>query len=159
MLGRVLFVIIAVVAFFVDRVTKVLIEHRLEVGERIELVGEALQLLYVQNRGIAFGLFSGAGSLVVVGTLVVGVLLFTFMLRVEPEDLVTVIGGSLITGGALGNLWDRVSYGYVVDFIHTPRFPTFNVADICITVGVVLVLIAQLVQMRRELREAREPES
>lgn len=154
--GRILFVAIAVVTFAIDRVLKVLVQERLAVGERVQLVEGVLQLKHVHNRGIAFGLLSGAGGLVVIGSLVVAALLFTFLLRVEPSDLLTVTGGALITGGAIGNLVDRVQLGYVVDYIDLPRFPTFNAADVWITTGVVLVLVAQLVAVRREQLEARD---
>lgn len=157
MKGRLLFVALAVVTFAVDRLLKVVVQDRLDVGERYPLVEGVLQLRHVHNRGIAFGLFSGAGGLVVIGSLVVGALLFTFLLRVEPSDLLTVTGGALITGGALGNLVDRVQLGYVVDYIDLPRFPTFNAADVWITVGVVLVLVAQFVAIRREQLEAGRP--
>ncbi|MEO6867383.1 MAG: signal peptidase II [Gaiellales bacterium] len=159
MFGRILFVVVAIVSFTVDRITKIMVEHRLDLGERVHVIGDVLQLVYVRNRGIAFGFFSDSGSIVVAGTLVVGVLLFVFMLQVQPDDLLTILGGALITGGALGNLYDRVSYRYVIDFIHTPNFPTFNVADISITLGVVAVILAQLIQLRRELHEAKDPES
>lgn len=155
MSGRILFVVVAVVSFVADRVTKLLVQQRMEVGDRIEVVEGLLQLRYVQNRGIAFGLFSDAGMLVVAGTLLVGVLLFFFMLRVEPDDLLTILGGALIAGGALGNLVDRVQYRYVVDFLHLPNWPTFNVADISITLGVASVLLAQLLAMRAEIAHER----
>lgn len=151
--GRILFIVVAVAGFVADRIAKMLVQQNLAVGERIELLDPILELRHVHNRGIAFGLFSGAGSIVVVGTLLVGILLFVFLLRVEPEDRLTLLGGSLITGGALGNLADRVQYRYVIDFIHVPNWPTFNVADICISVGVALVLISQLIAIRREHRE------
>jgi signal peptidase II len=153
--ARILFVVLAVSAFAIDRATKVLVQAELAPGERVRLLGRWLELRYVENRGIAFGLFSDLGLVVVFGTLVVGALLFFFMLHVEPEDRMTIAGGSLITGGALGNLVDRVQYRYVVDFIHVPNWPTFNVADISITVGVALVLLAQLLAMRSEARAAR----
>ncbi len=156
MSGRILFVIVAVVSFIADRIAKVLVQSSISVGERIGVIDDLLELRHVHNRGIAFGLFSGAGSIVVVGTVLVGVLLFVFLLRVEPEDYLTIVGGALITGGALGNLVDRVQYRYVIDFLHLEfvDFPTFNVADVCITIGVALVLLAQLILMRREHLEA-----
>lgn len=155
MTGRILYIVVAVVAFALDRVTKLLVEQNLRLGERHELVGSLLELRHVHNRGIAFGLFSGAGSIVVAGTLLVGVLLFVFLLRVEPSDLLTITGGALITGGAIGNLVDRVQYRYVIDFLHLPKWPTFNLADVWITVGVVLVLLAQLIAIRDEARAER----
>jgi signal peptidase II len=148
--GRILFVVVAVATFVADRIAKVLVQTSIDVGERIRLVDGLLELRHVHNRGIAFGMFSGAGSIVVLGTLLVGILLFVFLLRVEPEDYLTIVGGAFITGGALGNLVDRIQYRYVIDFIHLPNWPTFNIADIGITVGVALVLIAQFAAMRRE---------
>jgi signal peptidase II len=155
-LGRILFVVIAVVAFLVDRVAKLVVDRELRVGEQVDVISGVFALRHVRNRGIAFGLFSDAGMLVVVGTLLVGVLLFVFLLRVEPTDLLTICGGALITGGALGNLVDRIQYHYVIDFLHVPRWPTFNIADVCITVGVACVVLAQLIAMRREVRDQGE---
>lgn len=149
MIGRVLFIVIAVVAFAIDRVTKLIVEADMHLGERIDIIGDVLQLHHVRNSGIAFGLLADRGSLVLAGSVIVGILLFFFLLHVHPDDYVTVIGGSLVTAGALGNLYDRVQYRYVIDFIQVPRFPTFNVADICITVGVVLIVIGQLRDMAR----------
>ncbi len=154
MSGRILFVVVAVATFVADRIAKVLVQTSLEVGERVRVIDGLLELRHVHNRGIAFGLFSGAGGIVVLGTLLVGILLFVFLLRVEPEDHLTILGGAFITGGALGNLVDRVQYRYVIDFIHLPNWPTFNIADIGITVGVMLVLLAQFAAMRREHRAA-----
>lgn len=150
MIGRVLFVLVAVTSFMADRISKLLVQQQMRVGERIPVLGDVLELRYVQNRGIAFGLFADAGVLVVIATLLVGVLLFAFMLRIEPDDLPTLVGGGLITAGALGNLVDRVQHGYVIDFLHLPRWPTFNVADVCITLGVASVLVAQLAAARHD---------
>lgn len=156
MIGRIAFIVVAVLVFALDRVTKLVVESRITLGDHVDVVGDLLQLRHVRNRGIAFGMFSDAGSLVLAGSIVVGVLLFVFLMRVEPGDLLTIIGGALVTGGALGNLYDRIQYRYVVDFINLPNFPTFNVADIAITFGVVLIVLGQVRDMRRELRESRE---
>ncbi len=155
MRGRIVFVIVAVGAFVLDRVLKVLVRDRLAVGEHHTILGDDLLVLrHVHNPGIAFGWLSGAGGLVVVGSLVVGLLLFVFMLRVDPSDYLTIVGGGLITGGALGNLVDRVQLRYVTDYISVPNFPTFNFADASITVGVVLVLLSQLREIVRERGES-----
>lgn len=144
MTHRIAFVVIAVVAFALDRISKLLVLDRIAVGDAVSVIGSTLEFRHTENTGIAFGLFAGAGVVVVIGTLIVGAMLFFFLLRVHPSDWLTQIGGALITGGALGNLVDRVHYGYVVDFIHVPRWPTFNVADVWITLGVAFVLLAQL---------------
>ncbi|MBC7459848.1 MAG: signal peptidase II [Thermoleophilia bacterium] len=153
MKARFLFVFVAVAWFLLDRYTKLRVVSELKLYERHEVWGDVFAIHSTRNYGIAFSLFANAGSLVVIGTLIVGALLFYFMTRVDPNDLLMVLGGSLITAGALGNLVDRVKDGYVVDFLQFPRFPTFNVADVGITVGVALVLLSQYLTMRRETRE------
>lgn len=152
MKARVLFVVLAVAWFIADRYTKLRVVQELQPGQRHDVIDGVLSIHSTRNYGIAFSLFSNAGSLVVIGTLVVGALLFYFMTRVDPSDLIMVVGGALISAGALGNLVDRVKDGYVVDFLQLPRFPTFNVADVGITAGVILVLLSQLRTMRREAR-------
>lgn len=152
--SRVLFVVIAVGWFLLDRYTKLRVVADLQLGERRDIIGSVLAVRSTRNYGIAFSLFANAGSLVVIGTLIVGALLFYFMTRVDPDDLAMVIGGALITAGALGNLVDRLKDGYVIDFLQLPHFPTFNVADIGITSGVILVLLSQLAAMRHERRDA-----
>lgn len=156
MLGRFLFVIIAVTSFVIDRVLKLIIQREIEVGDYVSVIDGVLELRHVHNPGIAFGMFAGAGGIVVIGSLIVGALLFTFLLRVEPSDLLTITGGGLITGGALGNLVDRVQYGYVIDYINLPRWPTFNAADIAITSGVACILVAQLLAIRDEHRASKD---
>ena len=156
MKSRVLFVVITVVWFVLDRYTKLRVVSELRLHESHEVIKDVFEIHSTRNYGIAFSLFSNAGSLVVIGTLVVGALLFYFMTRVDPNDMLMVVGGALITAGALGNLVDRVKDGYVVDFLQFPRFPTFNVADVGITIGVVLVLLSQLIDMRRERAKGTE---
>jgi signal peptidase II len=148
--SRLLFVLVAVGWFLLDRFTKVRVVADLRLGEHRDIFGSFFSIHSTRNYGIAFSLFANAGSLVVIGTVIVGALLFYFMTRVDPSDIVMVLGGALISAGALGNLVDRVKNGYVVDFLQLPHFPTFNVADVGITIGVILVLVSQLISTLRE---------
>jgi signal peptidase II len=159
--ARLLFVVLAVTTFVLDRVTKLLVERSMHLGEHIDVVSGVFELRRVHNPGIAFGMFSGSGSLVVLGSVLVAVLLFYFLLRVEPDDWATLVGGALITGGAAGNLVDRIQHGYVIDFARVPKVPafqTFNVADVGIVCGVVLVILAQLLASRRAERPSPSAE-
>jgi signal peptidase II len=151
--AKVLVACVAGGVFLVDLLTKALVRERMDVGERISVIGDLLVLQHIHNRGIAFGLFNGAGGWVVFLTLIVGVVLALTLTQVATEDNWIMYGIALIAAGASGNILDRLQRGYVTDMIQLPRWPTFNVADIAISVGVVLVIISNLSSMRRERRE------
>jgi signal peptidase II len=136
---------LAAVVVVADRVTTAVAEHHLHGTEHVwGPFGLALQF----NSGLAFSLFTGRATVVTillgVGVLVVGVL----VARVRTWS--QAIGGGLVLGGGLGNLSERVvsdHHGLVADFITLTHWPTFNVADACITVGVV-VLVASVLMRR-----------
>ena len=130
---------IAAVAVAADQITKALARGGIAPGEVIDLPA-GIHLVRVANEGIAFGLLDDAGSAVlVVATLAFAALLGFFLARADRPGLWLPIG--LITGGAVGNLIDRVREGFVTDFIDPPRWPAFNVADIEITIGVIAMMI------------------
>ena len=129
-------VLVAVVA--VDQVTKALVRNGLTVGEE-RSVFPAVSLLYSHNSGVAFGAFSGGGLLVVALVVVaLGALLFYFVTHLDKR-LIWLPTGMLL-GGSVGNIVDRVRDGYVTDFIKLPAWPEFNVADMSITLGVLVLL-------------------
>jgi len=105
-------------------------------------------LLFVRetyNRGIAFGLFQGIGPLVGWLTIVVVLAMFIYLARLPREEKALRTGLALVIGGALGNLLDRIVAGQVLDFIETPlRAGIFNVADVMIQLGIVLILLTTL---------------
>ena len=99
----------------------------------------AVRLVDVRNSGVAFGVLSGGGAIVLVFTfLALGLLLGYFARR--PDRPWLWLPAGLLTGGALGNLFDRLVHGAVTDFIKLPFWPAFNVADMAITVGVLALL-------------------
>lgn len=96
-------------------------------------------LTYVENTGAAFGMGKGAnGAFMLVSLGLTGALLW--MMRGWPQDKPSLHwGGLLVVSGAMGNLYDRLAYSFVVDFLHVHYWPVFNVADSCITVGACLL--------------------
>lgn len=96
-------------------------------------------LTYVENTGAAFGMGKGAnGFFVLVSLGLTGAL--AWMMRKWPQDKLWLQwGGLLVVSGALGNLYDRLAYSFVVDFLHLHHWPVFNVADSCISVGACLL--------------------
>lgn len=162
-------VLTAIVALVLDQVTKAWVLANVAGRPPILVIEGFARFRYTENTGAAFGFFQGWTWLLSVAAIaIVGTILFSAS-RVATSPLGMLALG-LITGGALGNLTDRLRLGYVVDFIdvYGPRislnnvhytFPVFNVADSCITVGAIL-LIGTLVFGKGEepVRTARKPE-
>lgn len=121
------------------------------------LIGDDVGFVVVRNAGSAFSLFQTFTPLLAVVAIVVAVLLVRTVRR--TRDTLMIVGLSLVLGGALGNLMDRLFRtpgflrGAVVDFVHVGDFPTFNVADSAITIGAILIVIWAI---RADLRERRE---
>ena len=133
---------VAVVALALDQITKALVRGAISPGEQVDLI-LGIDLVRISNQGIAFGLLSEIGALVtVLAAAAFTVLLVFFLATSDREGLWLPIG--LLAGGALGNLIDRATEGAVTDFIDPPRWPALNVADIEITIGVILLFVLYL---------------
>jgi signal peptidase II len=130
--------LVAIVTLALDQLSKAIIRGSLEPGERVDLVA-GVDLVRVANRGIAFGLLDNTASLVLVlAALAFGALLIVFLAASDRRGLWLPIG--LLAGGAVGNLIDRIHEGAVTDFVDLGPWPAFNVADIAITLGVVILV-------------------
>lgn len=158
MRGRAPYLAIVAGVVVLDQLTKRAVERSIGLHESRPVIDGLLSLTHGRNPGIAFGVLSEGGlpfqavALTVLG-LVAVVVLSAYALRVPPTQKLRLTALSLVVGGAIGNLIDRVRYGSVVDFIHvywgTYQWPDFNVADSAISVAVVLLLLEGLVSPRR----------
>ncbi|MBU1487837.1 signal peptidase II [bacterium] len=133
---------LALIVLLIDQVTK---RFALSLSNRpFEIIGEFFSLSLVMNRGGIFGLFQSFGPFLLFGSLAAILLILFLFRRIGQEEGYPGFAFGLILGGALGNIVDRLFYGAVVDFldfgIGTLRWPTFNLADTAITVGVGLLL-------------------
>jgi signal peptidase II len=126
----------AVVAL--DQATKALVRANVEIGDS-DGVFPGVELVHVRNEGVAFSRFSGGGTIVTIIVAAALVALLAYFVTHLHKPLVWLPTGMLL-GGALGNIIDRVRDGAVTDFIKLPGWPAFNVADISITFGVVVLL-------------------
>jgi signal peptidase II len=134
--GRALIVMAIVIGL--DRLTKHLVNAGIPLGDSHKFL-PGIQLVHIRNSGVAFGVFSGGGTLVLALTLVALVAIIGyFLLRPTRPGLWLPTG--LLVGGAIGNLIDRIVSGSVTDFIKLPDWPAFNVSDMAITVGVLALL-------------------
>jgi len=137
-----------------DQCIKYLVETRLVLQEMVEVL-PFLALYRTYNTGVAFSMFSSFSDtiLVVVSLAVIAFILYLAS-RSTPEQWFARLGFALIIGGAVGNLIDRVVYGHVIDYIyfHTPvwSFAVFNLADVFITIGAIIVLLEEFLGWRRQ---------
>jgi signal peptidase II len=136
--------------FAVDWVTKTLVTRELAFRESLSVLGEVVRFTYIVNEGAAFGLYLGSVSKTVflVLSALAAVLVLAVYVYGEDEGWLKRFALALILGGALGNIHDRIASGSVVDFIDIGigayRWPVFNVADIAVTVGAILLGLAYL---------------
>ena len=130
--------IVLLIVVGLDQLTKHTIATSIQPGETRKFL-PAINFVHVRNTGVAFGVFSGGGALVLAFTLAaLAVLVGYFALRPDRPWLWLPTG--MLVGGAIGNLIDRVASGSVIDFIKLPDWPAFNVADMSITFGVLALL-------------------
>ena len=139
-----------VIAYPLDQLTKLWIVANFHYGENLTVISGFFDLTHVRNPGGAFSLFAGGTSeyrlafFLVAGAIAVS-LLFVFYRRLPPNAWISAAALGSILGGALGNLTDRVVYGEVIDFLDfyvgSYTWPTFNVADSCIVVGVCVLIL------------------
>jgi signal peptidase II len=147
------FFIIAVTVLLLDRLAKWAVASNIALHDSVVVIPGFLRLTHVQNTGAAFGLFAESSAQWKVGALVsfsiLALVVVSALLWKNSHSLsTTTIGLSLILGGAMGNLWDRMVSGHVVDFLDfyvgSYHWPAFNVADSAIVVGAIL-LVAEIV--------------
>jgi signal peptidase II len=129
---------VAAAVVVADQVTKAIVRANIGRFEAIDLP-LGVELINTRNTGIAFSLLSGGGPLVVIVAVVALGALLAFFLTHLHRRLVWLPTG-LLLGGAAGNLIDRIRLGAVTDFIKLPHWPAFNVADICVTAGVIALV-------------------
>ena len=146
--------VIALFAVLIDRFTKVLVSSKLETGQAITVIPGVFRITHVLNFGAAFSMFAESASPVavraslIVFSVVAGVIVFTMLWKMGRVFSPASVGLALIFGGAIGNLYDRIRLHYVIDFLEVHivhyHWPDFNVADSCISVGAVLLLLELL---------------
>ncbi len=151
---------LSVVAIVLDQASKIAIKSAMQLYQSIDLV-PFFNLTYVHNTGAAFSFLSEAGGwqrwFFACLAIVVSAVIAVWIARLEKHETLLAVALSLILGGAIGNLIDRVAYGYVIDFLDVYyqnwHWPAFNIADSAITLGVFLMLLESFGFARPETQE------
>ena len=148
-----LFSLIIILTATLDQVTKILVASKIDIYSSVPVVPGFFNIVHTRNRGMAFGLFNspdpGAAFYFLTGASIFAVILIIFwFFKLKEYEKPLIPGLALILSGALGNLIDRLRIGEVIDFldiqIGSYHWPAFNVADSCISVGTIWVVICLL---------------
>jgi signal peptidase II len=144
---------VAIAAVVADQVTKRAIEHRLALDEAHHVL-PGLTITHVRNSGIAFGIFPGRLAVVSALTAAAVVWMLVHFARSGSRHVLFPVALGLLVGGSVSNLADRIREGHVTDFIHITHWPTFNLADSFIVIGVALLALGLI---RVEHSKAQAP--
>ena len=153
-------IIVIAAAVVVDQVSKVLVIKFLKDLVSVEIIPGILRFTYVENRGAAFGMLSdNRWIFMIISTLAI-VALVVYLWKFRPDSILACLALSMIVGGGIGNMIDRVALGYVVDFIDFCAFPglwmwVFNVADACVCVGAGLLALWLIISMVQDSKQEK----
>ena len=141
-------IILTILVILVDFFSKYMVSKLMTVNETINLIDNFFRITYVKNTGAAFSMFSNNTILVIIiSVVIIGFLLF-YIYKNKGNNKLENVSYAFILGGAIGNLIDRLVYGYVIDFLDfeilSYNAPIFNLADTFIVIGVILFLINTL---------------
>ena len=144
------FYLIVILVFITDQASKAMIQRNMYFGENHNLIGNSFMLTLTQNTGGAWGILPAGNKVFVWFAAIAIVALLLAYHRIARGDLLVGSAFALALGGAIGNLTDRLRYGYVVDFfdVRIIHWPIFNVADSAISLGIVLLMIQYLPSKR-----------
>ncbi len=132
--------LITLILLSVDQFSKYIIRQKMSLAESIPIIKSVFHITYVENRGIAFGLFPQGSSLFIVISLIIILVIIFFERKKVIKSLKERFCLGLILGGALGNLIDRLRFGFVIDFLDFRIWPVFNLADSGVCIGGILMV-------------------
>lgn len=144
----IIIIIISIILLCIDQISKLLVVNLLTKTDSITIIKNFFYLTYINNDGAAFSILVGKRIFLILIAVLVIVMLIRYIKKNNIQNKLELVSISLIIGGSLGNLMDRVIRGYVIDFldfkIFNYNFPIFNLADTFIVIGVILLLLKEI---------------
>ncbi len=141
----------------VDQIIKVIVVNNVKPSGTVTVIDGLFNLQYVENNGVAFGMFQNMRWFFVALTSLMIFAVIFYMFKKRPQGKLFYILAGLIIGGGIGNLIDRVLYGYVIDYISLSFFPPVcNFADYCITIGVIILALWLLFKSPSKSKKANK---
>ena len=148
-----IYIFLFLILLIIDQYSKFIVDRTLSVGETIPIIDNFFNLTYVQNRGVAFGLFQGKIDIVsILAIIAIGLILFYFFKNFKKISFLERIAYTMIFSGAVGNMIDRIFRAYVVDMLDFRGIWSFifNFADVWISIGVVLIIVEHIFFNRKK---------
>ncbi|MBL7155585.1 MAG: signal peptidase II [Candidatus Omnitrophica bacterium] len=137
---------LAILVFFLDQLTKFFISRYFDPHTSLEIIKGIFYLALVHNTGAAFGIFKNQTLFFIVVSILAVATIVIYVRKKTKRTLLLDAALALILGGALGNLVDRLRFGYVIDFLDFRIWPVFNTADSAITIGAFLLILSSLLK-------------
>lgn len=134
-------VLVASLVIIVDRLAKFLVFNSFFEGQSVPVIPKIFHMTLVLNTGAAFGLLKNRNQFFIISSLVVAALIIAYVFFANIKDLIMLSALGMILGGAIGNLADRLLFGYIIDFLDFRVWPVFNIADSAITAGSFLLIV------------------
>lgn len=128
------------IVFVLDRLTKALAASYMSYGQSIKVLPGIFHITFVLNTGTAFGLFKGQNLFFISVSIIIIIAILVYAFIVKIPHLAARLALGLILGGAAGNLFDRIRFGNVIDFLDFRIWPIFNIADSAITIGMLILV-------------------
>lgn len=149
-----IYYVIALIIIAIDQLTKWIVMKTMELGEQITIIENFFYLTSHRNSGAAWGILEGQMVFFYIITVIAVIIVVYYMQKYAKDSKLLALGLSFILGGAIGNFIDRLIHQEVVDFfdfiIFGYDFPIFNIADSALTIGVIFVIIAMIIDEKRE---------
>jgi len=145
--------LVASIIVILDQTTKAIVRNSLAVNEYWSpwpWLTPIARIVHLSNTGVAFGMFQGMGTVFAILAVIISGAIIYYYPRIPAEDWTLRVALCMQLGGAVGNLIDRITQGFVTDFVSVGNFAVFNVADSCITVGVGVLILGVWLQERRK---------
>ena len=146
---------ITIFVLLLDQFIKYIINKFMEINTSIKVIPNFFSIFYVRNKGAAFSILENSTILIIIISVVFIVILDYYIKKEKKFTPLSVLSLGMIMGGIFGNLMDRVIYHSVIDYLSFGNFPVFNLADIGITVGVGLLIISEILMIRKDKENDR----
>lgn len=155
--------LISSICLLTDQLSKLILEHLFALNQTTSIIPSFFAFTYVKNEGAAWSILAGNQVFLILISIASIFLLYHFFIKNKKTNMIENISYGLLFGGIFGNLIDRIIRGYVVDFfdftIFNYHFPVFNIADICIVIGVLLLMIQIWKGETHENRSRQKPQT